>query len=232
MVDELFEELRAAPLLKGLSVAELRSLTGQVTLRTYGRRQMIFGAGDDVECVFLLRDGMVRLYQLLPDGHELTLGIMGAGEMFGISGLLSQKSRTRFAQSLTPSRCLCLPIEALLGLFGPRSDLVVRMTAQVGVLVERTEDLATSLAFRTVRGRLAQTLLRVYGEANTIESTGLLRLTHADLAAMVGTTREHVTRLLTEFEQAGYISKEHGHVATVCDPARLRRESEEALTAG
>ena len=105
------------------------------------------------------------------------------------------------------------------------------MTSQLGGLVERTEDLATSLAFRTVRGRLAQALLKLCGGEQLGDPFGALRLTHADLAALVGTTREHVTRLLTEFEQSGYIRKEHGHIAAVSDRTRLQDEAE-AVCAG
>jgi CRP/FNR family cyclic AMP-dependent transcriptional regulator len=231
MVDELHEALRASPLLSGLSESELRGLAARATLRSYGRRQLIYAAGDGVDCVFLLQSGVVRLYHLLLDGHELTIGILGQGELFGLAALLGESSRSRFAQALSPIRCLCLPVAALLDLFGPYSGLLLRMTAQVGGLVGRTEELATSLAFRTVRGRLAQTLLRLYGEQKQSDAISVMRLTHADLAALVGTTREHVTRLLTEFEHAGYILKEHGHIAAVCDRAGLKDEAE-ALAVG
>ena len=226
MADDLLETLRTSPLLSGLAEGQVRSIAARTTSRSYGRRQTIYAAGDSVDCVFLLRTGTVRLYHLLPDGHELTIGILGPGELFGLAALLGQGSQSRFAQALSPVRCLCLPVAALLELFGPYSSLLLRMTAQFGGLVERTEDLATSLAFRTVRGRLAQALLRLYREDPQGDAAAALRLTHADLAALVGTTREHVTRLLTEFESAGYILKEHGHIASVRDPTGLQDEAE------
>lgn len=215
--------LRACPLLDGIPLGQLDRLAAQATRRAFHRRQVIFASGDSADCVYLLISGNVRIYHLLPDGHELTVGLISSGELFGIVGLIGPGTRPRFAQALTAVVCLCLPVEAILELFRVHAEFALRLTSYLGSMIGRSENLATSLAFLGVRGRLALALLRLH-EQGVAGGQAALRLTHADLATMIGTTREHVTRLLADFEHAGYIGKRNGHVIAVRCPDGLRAE--------
>ena len=214
-----------AALLGGLSAPELGELVGQAAARSYRRQEMIFRAGEAADRIFVLQRGLVRLYRLTDEGQELTLAILRPGDVCGVAALVGNSVYPRFAQALMLSGCICLQAEALLRLFGPKLELALRLTGQVGRLLDRTEDLATELAFQTVRQRLAQTLLRLYAEQGAKAGSPAPKLTHGDLAALIGTTREHVTRLLQYFEDAGYVFKVHGHLAAIRDAAGLCEEA-------
>ncbi|MGI8553162.1 MAG: Crp/Fnr family transcriptional regulator [Dehalococcoidia bacterium] len=226
MADSLRDALKMAPLLRDIPDGELGRLAARTTRLSCARRETIFSAGDPADSIYLLMRGTVRLYHLIEDGRELTIGIIMPWELFGLGGLLAQAPRQRFAQALTPVNCLRIPIDAVIALFGPHSARVLSFTSHFGTLVDNSEKLATSLAFRDVRGRLAQALLNLDERERGNDGHGQLRLTHADLATMIGTTREHVTRLLADFEADGYIAKQRGHLAAILDPEGLRAEIE------
>ena len=220
MGDEPRALLRASRLFHELPDDELDGIAAVATRRTYARHQLIFAQGDPAESLFLLLEGCVRLYQL-PDDNELTFAILTPGECFGLVALGEDLERNHFAQGLTAVSCLSIPFTAVLARFGRHPALALCLLAHLGTFIGRMEDLAVALAFRPVRARLAQVLLRLQEQEHR-DGRLPLRLTHADLATMIATTREQVSEALTEFEATGYIVKQHGHVVAVSDPAGLR----------
>lgn len=212
--------LRDSVLFHELPDDELDEIAASAARRAYARQQLIFAQGDPVESLFLLLQGYVRLYQL-PDDNEFTFALLRPGEFFGLTDLSADAVRTHFAQGLTAVSCLSIPLAAVLAHFGRQSALALCLLTHLSSIIGRTEDLAAAVAFQPVRVRLAQVLLRLQEQEHR-DGQLPVRLTHADLAAMIATSREQVSQVLTEFEASGYVIKHHGHVVAVHDPIGLR----------
>jgi CRP-like cAMP-binding protein len=84
------------------------------TSRAYEPGEMIFGPSPDPEHVFVLDEGLVRIYSVGPEGHEITLGYVRPGELFGELAVVSDKARESFARAARPWRVLRIPKERFL----------------------------------------------------------------------------------------------------------------------
>lgn len=223
--------LREIDLFQDLSPEELRHLSQRAPIKRVPKGTIFYTPEDSAEVLFILKEGRVRLYQLLPDGRTLTLAILEAGAVFGEMVLLGQELHGSFAEALTPC-LLCLmsrnDVRALL-LGDPR--IVLRILEAMGRRLIEAERRLLDLAYRRVPERLALLLAELAARtpsrgpadhAGAQTSCIELSYTHEELAALVGAYRETVTKALNDLQKHGLIELRRGKVL-VFDPEQLRR---------
>lgn len=201
-------------------LAHLTAAERQVVVENGRWRQLEVGAfffhqGEPGDWMYLIAKGRVKLTQLTPDGTQVILNYFGPGEGLGIIIALSHMAYPLSAEVV--ERCTCIgwdtqtmhrlmrqyPQLALNGL-----DMVARRFAQ---LQERYQELAT----QRVEQRVARTLLRLVTQFGKQVANGILidmALTREDLAQMTGTNLYNVSRILSKWEQEGFVSSERKHI--------------------
>lgn len=159
----------------------------------YAPKSKIFGPGDPGDRMYTIVSGHVRLYQLHEDGKEITLAILGPGDVFGEMALFGEVRQTRFAQTLDDAVVCSAPTAEFLKIMHDVPEVVSRIAAMLSRRVLQGEMQIENLAYTGVRGRLVAVLLSLavrFGEPVEGGTEIALRLSHQDLANYAGTTRE------------------------------------------
>jgi CRP-like cAMP-binding protein len=171
---------------------------------------------------YLVKEGAVRLYAR-EQGEEVTLALLGPGRLFGLSASVGEPGPAVDAMTLEPAY-ICFAswdrlLEALIQRPPVLLGLVHRLAEQLFVAEAWIQRFQTTLP----QARLADLLLELSAEFGEPDAAGgrrlRFRLTQADLARMVGLSRETVSRLLAEFARQGWVVREGGRLLVRDQPA-------------
>ncbi|MGM0479183.1 MAG: response regulator [Bacteroidota bacterium] len=200
----------------------LDSLKEDAQVKTFGKREQIYFKGDTPKWLFYVVSGHVRSYKVTDDDKEYATGLYGAGEFFGYIDLLSYSKYTEYAVAIESAQLALIPREDFEKLMLSDKDVSINFIKLLAGNIVEKEDELISLAYNTVRKRVAEALSRLYvkykeGMADRVEVT----VTRDELASMVGTATESVIRILSEFKSDGYI-KSKGSLITILDFHALR----------
>jgi CRP-like cAMP-binding protein len=209
--------LRQTDLVRCLDADSLAWLLASSALRSCNKGEILYTPEDHGEVLFMLKRGCVYTYCLSGSGRKLVLGEYNAGTLFGLLALVGDGRYGVFAEAMEPSLLCLLPTAALRRLGQREPRLAWRLFEAVGESLRRAVTEGEKLAFRSLRARLASTLVALT-EQHGLHLTGL---THQDLADRVGTYRETVTALLNELQRAGAIALATHHLQ-ILDVEMLR----------
>ena len=198
--------------LRELSVEERKKLRGASVLRRHDVGEIVFRPARNPSSVYLLETGLVRIYRLSPSGLETTLGYVRPGEVFGELAAFGDYPRESFAQASRPSTVWKIPRRRLQPLVASRPGLGFGITRQIGERLKRIESRVESLVFRDVHSRVIQILLELaesFGRRRPDGGTRIdVRITQAELATLVGATRQSVNASLRALEEGGLLGRE------------------------
>ncbi len=168
----------------------------------------LFGEGQPSRGVFILYSGRVKLFTSSADGKTLILRFAGPGEMLGLAGTLSSQPYEASAEAFQPTQSGFVDRRYLVHLMRHHCELAVQVAMQLG------ESYCSAIAGVRVMGysrsasqKLA-TFLLDWCESNRLfhdAANAHLTLTHEEIAQVIGTSRETVTRLLSCFKKKGLI---------------------------
>ena len=196
--------LRKIPLLEGLSTEQYRELTGEVEVRELQRRQIVYLPGDPGDHVFFIQGGRIKCSKVSRDGKELTLTYVAAGEFFGELCVLDGKPREEMAEAMKNSICTALPRESIRKLLMNESQIAFRFIKVIGERRRAMETKIEHLVFRDVHAKLASLLLelgREYGKETEDGLTIDQKITHQEMANLIGSTRETISLTLAAFKR-------------------------------
>lgn len=218
--------LKHHPLFERLTPAELARLERGAVMRKFPRRDLIYFPTDAGQSILVLAKGRVKLKDVSPDGKETIIAFIDEGDIFGELALLDDEPRREFAEAVEECLVLAIPCADFLQVMDGRPDLAMSISKLVGVRRRRIEARLRNLLFRSNRERLAHILLELvqsHGERVGGRWQIRLRLTHQDLAGLIGATRETVTLTLGQFQKDRLIEV-HRRQIVVVDYGRLAAE--------
>jgi CRP-like cAMP-binding protein len=170
--------------------------------RAFGKKEMLHRAGDPADELYLLDQGRVRLFNNSLQGRNLTLSIVEPGDIFGEMALFPGRLRGSHAQALSSGVLYAVPRRQLTLLLEQDPMLVVRVMENLGQRLQAVERRLGDLVFKSVPERLAALLLDLVGPAAQ-KGRGPTpvpnRYTHLQLAEMINTHRETVTKIFNRF---------------------------------
>lgn len=210
------EALAGHFLFQGLSDAQLDLLAQGAVHRRLPARCEIFRKGDESQEAYAILAGRLKAASSSPEGKEVTLSIMGPGELVGEVAMLCGGTRTLTVETLEPSELLVLQRRDLMPLLEshPAAGLAMMgaLAERLGQLTELFED----TALRGVPARLARQLLAladVHGEPRDGGVRIDLKLSQSELGRLVGASRESVNKQIKVWERDGLVAVDDGHVA-------------------
>lgn len=181
----------------------------------HARGKLLFQPGDEGEALYLIHEGYVRSYRLSPEGREVTFGLLGAGEVLGELALVSGERHTSFAEVMDDTELSILPRPAFEAMLRQDPQLAYSLMVRISERLRYAEDLVEDLVNRDVASRVARTLLNLADSFGRIAPSGVmidLRLPYQEIANMVGSTRETVTRALSQMQQNNWVRLEGGRL--------------------
>jgi CRP/FNR family transcriptional regulator, cyclic AMP receptor protein len=188
----------------------LQPLARRGVLRTYRKNTVIIEEGSVGDAIYLLLAGKIKAYSDDERGREVVYGVYGAGEYFGEMSLDSGP-RSASVMAVEATTCAMVSRQTLREHIVEHPDFAFELLARVIRRARMATANARSMALLDVYGRVVQLLDSMASEQQT-DGSRLLpeRLTHADIAARVGCSREMVSRLLKDLERGDYIEHRGG----------------------
>lgn len=203
--------LRQVPLFAGLEEEHIAALSAMLVERRHRKGSVIFFEGDPGDALFIVESGMVKIYRVAEDGREKTLAILRGGDIFGEMALLDEEPRSAIAESLEMTTLYALHRKEFLTFLTANPAMAIHIIKVLCQRLRRTNAHVMDVVFRDVKSRLVRTLFDLAERHGRSCPAGLrieLKLTHQELANLVGTARETVTRMLAEFQDAGCLTVE------------------------
>jgi CRP/FNR family transcriptional regulator len=220
--------LRRANIFSHLTKQEMEWMDNVSVMRSYHRHDLIFTPNDRGDKVFLLKKGRVKVFKLSDGGRELTLAILEPGEIFGEDALMDIERRSAFAEALDDAYICVIKREDFEEILKNKPDLALQFTKLVGERLKDVQARMEELTFRSVPARLASVLLRLADEHSLPTDRGPkidLKLTHQELANLIGSTRETTTSALNRFRKGGLIDVEKRQII-ILSPEGLKKAAD------
>ena len=216
--------LRKIPLLEGVAPQKLQELLPLVELREIPRRQVIYLPGDPGNQIYFINGGRVKCSKVTRDGKELTLAYRGAGQIFGELAVFDESPREEMAEAMKNVIITELPCSVFRSLLLADAELAFRFASIVGERRKRLETKLEHLVFRDVQAKLAALLLELGEEYGIETEEGLqigLKITHQEMANLIGSTRETISLTLAQFKKKNLIDM-NGRTVILLDIEGLR----------
>jgi CRP-like cAMP-binding protein len=221
------EALGQVGLFADLSPAELSSLAALMRPRRYSRDEVVYLRGDPGTAFYVIGAGRVKIALTSPDGKELILRRLGPGDFHGELALLDDEPRSADAIATEPSVLLVLQRDAFRQFLAEHPAVATKLLGTVSQYLRRNAEIIQDATFLDVPARLARVLLELAGPTpdGSLPQPGAVipdRMKQAELAALVGATRESINKWLGSFERQGLISYEKGQI-TLLRPSGLKQ---------
>ena len=186
---------------------DLKALAAQGKQQSFKKGALIFKDGDKGDALYILLEGRVRAYGSAISGKEITYGYVAAGEYFG-ELTLDGGSRSANCEALEPSLCAVVSNAQLEAFMQEHPRFGTEMLHTVIRRARQSTDNARSIALMDVYSRLKRAIEKITPDINKG-----INVTHSDLAADVGASREMVSKLLKDLEVGGYVKMQNRNLS-------------------
>ena len=198
--------LKNCDLFRQLSPEQLTMLESRCRIRRCPRHSPIYLPADEADGVLLLAEGRVKLGSFTEEGKQTILAFIEPGEIFGELSLMGSQAREEYAEAVEKSTVVLIPNDAIQQLLSQNPTVSLGVTKLFGLRRKRVERRLKYLLFRSNRQRLIHLLLELAEQYGKRVPDGVelrIKLSHQDLASIIGSTRETVTVVLGELQQEG-----------------------------
>ncbi|HAC63844.1 MAG TPA: hypothetical protein DCF68_09970 [Cyanothece sp. UBA12306] len=207
--EEIEKLLGTASFFAGLPEESLASVMSHAVIRSHPANRVILLENDWGGSVYFILDGWVKIRTHNVDGKEVTLNIVGKGEIVGEMAALEEVPRSTDAITLTPTTISSIPAQDFVSLLYNEALAGVHLAQ---LMAKRLRQLNRRLRLREADSlsRVADTLLFLAEGQGKITKNGteIPNLPHRELSSISGLARETVTRSLTKLEKKGLIKRD------------------------
>jgi CRP-like cAMP-binding protein len=201
--------LRSIPLFSRVAQGDLEQIASHLIERRYPRNTTIVEEGLPGDYMYILREGRVKVTKLSEDGREKILDFLETGSFVGDMALLERGPRSASVKTLTPVKVLALSRTDFISLLRKSPDLALAVIQELSRRIRSVNEQASSLSFQRVKERTMGLLERLAKDPSNEDDRRLTPvLTHQQIADMVGTSRETVTRVVKDLKESGWLRQE------------------------
>ena len=204
---------------------QLRTLATLVARRSAPRGSVIMAEGDQVDSLYIVMSGRLKVMMGEADGKEVILGILGPGEFFGEMGLIDDQPRSASVVAIEPCELLSVTKRAFRKCLLENVEVAMAVLRVVVRRLREADRKIGSLAMLDVYGRVARLLLDMSEDVDG-QRIVTKRLPKQDIAKMIGASREMVSMVMRDLEISGYFEVRGSTIVlrdTTTPPAALVR---------
>lgn len=217
--------LKHIRLFEGISPSEMQEMEKITRMEEVKKRQPLYLPGDPSSNVYLLKKGRVKIANTAPSGKEVTFDILEPGEVFGELEVLEDAPRSTSAEALDDALICVIPRKDFDHYLAMHPNVTVRLTKLIGLRLKKIQSRIEDLVFRDVPARLAHLLSELSKSDGVGEKQGVrlkVKLTHQEMANLIGCSRETVSATMGLFRDQGLIQMD-GRTITILKPDALSR---------
>ena len=200
--------LKKCDLFEKLTPQHVQRLESCSRVRRFPGGTPVYLPADEANAVYLLATGRVKVCHLTDDGKQSILAFIDPGELFGELVLLEPGPRDEYVETIDPSTVVMIPGTELRWMMKTYADVSLGITKVIGLRRKRIERRLKQLLFLSNRQKVIHLLLELAEQYGAPADGGIdlgIRLSHQDLASIVGSTRETVTVALGKLQLEGLI---------------------------
>lgn len=216
-------DFESESVLTDLPLDDLELLTANKSEQIYKKGDVIFREGGYPGGIFYITEGKVKKYKVDKDGKEQIIYVANTGELLGYHAVLSEDRYPDSSAALEESKIAFIPKEDFLDVLQQSNILTRRLLKTLSHEFAVLANSLTMYAQKTVRERLALQLIVIREKYKVNFKPGMpveINMSRDDLASLVGTARENVVRVLTEFKEDA-ILETRGRKIIVHDVGKL-----------
>lgn len=192
---------------------ELEEINDAKSCSVYKKGQVLFHEGSNPQGLFCINSGKVKIYRHASDGKEQIVRLAKPGDFVGYCSLLAGKPYPVSAEALEDATICMVPKMSISHLLKDNNHFSEGMVKLLCKTVEGSVSKMTDLAYKPVRGRMAEALLFLHGFYKDEQNPkGIITITREDLASFVGTVKETVIRTLNEFKDEKIIETHRSEI--------------------
>jgi CRP-like cAMP-binding protein len=217
---QLQVHLRKIPLLAELTPEELARVATEIRIRQYGKREVVLHKGGSGDGLLFLLAGQLQVIDITEDGRAVGLRMLEPGDFFGEIALINNSTRSASVVAMSPVIVAFLPAQTALHLFSHVPSVARQMLRHLAEKIQRDSEFRSLLSINNTNRRIFAYLVLMKKQTPDGEVVDNLP-THQDIANMINTSRETVTRALLTLVQHGIVRKD-SHRLIIIDPERLQ----------
>lgn len=221
IMDEFISQLFSSPYPFKLP----NSIPSYFKTRTFAKKDSIYFEGDMPSSMYLVLKGRVKTTKMCSEGKEFITGIHEKGELFGHIAIFRRTDYVDSAIATLESEVLLIPKNDMLEQMEKNGGIVNQIIMFLSNEISEKEEKMKSLAYNSVRSRVAAVLLQLGAKKYSNEKKAELNsitVSREDLASMVGTASESLVRTLSDFRYENIIDTDRGKIV-ITDPECLER---------
>jgi CRP-like cAMP-binding protein len=193
--------------LKSLSREELVRISNCKTSMTIKKGAIIFEEGDAINGVYCVKDGICKLSKLSSNGKDQIVKIVVKGDLLGQRSLITGETANLQATALNDMELCFIPKNEIVFDLINNSKFSFDVLKEMAHDLKQADDIIVNMAQKTVRQRLAETIIYIHDNFGTNpDGTLSVLLSREDYANIVGTAVESAIRVLSQFKKEGLIS--------------------------
>jgi len=195
------EFLQKFELFNGLTVTELGEIKSIMQETTYSKNEILFFEGAAANNLYIILTGLVKVFKTDEEGREKTLSLLSNKDFFGEMALLDEGARSASVQAIEETTVFKIARNKFKQLIANHPEISLKIIAALSQRLRNYNQQIKNLTFKQVKGRLLDTLQRLADKHGVKREEGILiknKITHQELANLVGTTRATITKLLGE----------------------------------
>ncbi len=188
---------------------KVKSMADKHTFNHYQRDQFIYFPDQPATHIYMIVSGRVKLGHYLDDGKEVVTAILTTGEIFGELALAGEEKRRDFARAMDACIICPLSLDEMKALMKDNHELSFKMLKFVGLRLMKLERKLELLVFKDARTRVIEFIKDTAawkGKKVGFETLIPTKLTHQDIAALTGTSRQTVTTILNDLKEKNLIN--------------------------
>ena len=218
--------MRQINFFRDMKEEEIQRILNNANERFYSRGTIIFSEGEETDGIYIITEGLIKVYKMSADGREKTLAILNPGDILGEMALFDHSYRSATAEALEASTVIVIPRQDFEHLLEKIPALAVKIIRVLAERLRQADEEIKNLLFLNARGRVILNLVQLAEAHMQGKKPGTpipFRLTHAEIANLVGVSRETVTRAISELQDEGLIRIEKRKL-WIDDIQRLKAE--------
>ena len=204
---DVLESLRQVPLFSRVGESDLENIAALLIERRYPKNSVIVEEGLTGDYMYIIRTGRVKVTKASDDGREKIMDFLEAGGFFGEMALLDHAPRSASVRTLEPSVLAALSRRDFLTLLRNSPDLALSLIQELTRRLRDTDEQATSVSFQRVEDRAKGLFARIARPDGRGDRRITPALTHQQIADMIGTSRETVTRAVKDLKESGWLEQ-------------------------
>ncbi|ADL68611.1 transcriptional regulator, Crp/Fnr family [Thermoanaerobacterium thermosaccharolyticum DSM 571] len=193
---------------KDLNEEELRAISGMTKEGFYAKGNIIINEGDRIDNIYIIHKGKIKVYKINLDGKEQILYILKDGDTFGENSIFKEQKATFYAEAMDDVKLCLLSKEDFMGIISRNPEIALKIMNYLLERLQNIESLVKDITTEDVKTRLLSMILKLADKEGIKSSDGIklkLYLSREDIANLLGTTRETISRKLHELEDDGII---------------------------